>query len=50
MRIETKKVDKGVFIHTKVSPRIIKKIAIIAKENKATKAAVINELLKRSLK
>lgn len=50
MRIESKKVgDKGVFIHTKISPKVYKTITKIAKENKATRAATINELLKRAL-
>jgi len=50
MIIEQKAVNKGVFVHTKLSPQIVKQIAKIAKENKATKAAVINEILKKALK
>lgn len=51
MRIEVKKVgDNGVPVHTKLSPKVIAQIARIAKENKTTKAATINELLKRALR
>lgn len=50
MRIESKKVGKGIAIHTKLSPSVVHQIAKIAKENKTTKAATINELLKRALK
>jgi hypothetical protein len=51
MKIEVKKVGvHGVAVHTKLSPGIIKQIAKIAKENKTTKAATINELLKMALK
>lgn len=51
MIIETKKVGvHGVAVHTKLSPNVIHKITRIAKENKTTKAATINELLKMALK
>ena len=51
MRIDTKRVgENGVYVHTKLSPVLVRKIAAIAKKNNVTKAATINELLRRALK
>lgn len=51
MRIQEKKIgEKGVFVHTKLSPAVVNKIAKLAKQNNTRKCVVINELLKKALK
>ena len=51
MRIQAKSVgEKGIPIHTKLSPQVVKKIAKLAKENNTRKCVVINEILKKALK
>lgn len=49
MIIKLKKVPYGTFIQTKITKKLATRLLAIAKENKTTRSAVINELLEKAV-